>query len=232
MRALYRWFAVFLLLWATGASAMTRPTPSPEWSNRAPATNTPVSEVTFVIFDTETTGLSAHKDRLVEIAVSKFRGGKILENKSWLINPCRPIAEIVVAVHRITDSMLHDKSDFKAVYPEFEQFIRGAVAMAHNAHFDVGFIHEECLRNGLRPPPNLALDTLPMFRKWFPQVKHHNLDALNETLKLVPEDRHRAQSDTDETVLIFLKGISQQPPGYTLGDLIRDAHRPLWFTAP
>jgi len=55
---------------------------------------------------------------------------------------------------------------------------------------------------------------------------------MNDALKLTPEDRHRAQSDTDETVLIFLKGLQQQPPGYTLADLLRDARHPLWFTVP
>ncbi|MCX7009335.1 MAG: 3'-5' exonuclease [Kiritimatiellaeota bacterium] len=132
----------------------------------------------------------------------------------------------------ITDEAVRGKPAFKTVYPEFEQFIRGAVVMAHNAHFDVGFIREECLRNGLRPPPNLALDTLPMFRKWFPQVKKHNLDELGKELKVLPEDRHRAMGDTLETVLIFQKGIHQQPASYTFGDLLRDARKPLRFTVP
>ena len=44
----------------------------------APTTNTPVNEVTFVLFDTETTGLSSHKERLIEIAAIKFQGEKVL----------------------------------------------------------------------------------------------------------------------------------------------------------
>jgi DNA polymerase III epsilon subunit family exonuclease len=198
----------------------------------APTTNTPVAAVTFVLFDTETTGLSAHKERLVEIAAIKFCGDKVLEEKQWLINPGRLIPAEAIKIHHITDAMVAGKPDFKTVYPEFEQFIRGMVVLAHNAHFDVGFIREECLRNGLRPPPNLALDTLPMFRKWFPQVKKHNLDELGKALQVLPEDRHRALGDTLETVLIFQKGLHLQPAGYSFGDLLRDARQPLRFTAP
>jgi DNA polymerase-3 subunit alpha (Gram-positive type) len=197
-----------------------------------PATNTPVAAVTFVLYDTETTGLSPRKERIIEIAATKFLGGKVLEEKAWLINPGRPIPPEAMAIHHITDADVRDKPDFKTVYPEFEQFIRGAVVMAHNAKFDVGFIREECVRNNLQPPSNLALDTLPMFRTWFPHLKRHDLDTLNTAFQIKQENRHRAQSDTADAVRIFWKGLKQQPDGFTFGELLRAAQRPLWFTAP
>lgn len=199
---------------------------------QVPDTNALVSSVTFVLYDTETTGLSPHKERLIEIAATKFRGEKILAEKSWLINPGRPIPPEATAVHHITDADVQGKPNFKTVYPEFEQFIRGAVVMAHNAKFDVGFIREECLRNNLQPPINLVLDTLPLFRKWFPQSKHHSLDALNELFHIKQDNRHRADADTADTLLIFWKGLKQQPANYTFGDLLRDAQHLLWFTTP
>jgi DNA polymerase III epsilon subunit len=225
---------ILALLFSSAAQAMSifRGEPAMELPAGAPASNTPVGEVTFTVYDTETTGLGPQKERIIEIAAIKFQGTNVLAEKQWLIHPGRPIPAEATKVHHITDEAVRDKPGFKTVYPEFEQFIRGSVVMAHNAHFDVGFVREECLRNGLRPPPNLALDTLPMFRKWFPQVKRHNLDELGKALKVLPPDRHRAMADTLEAVLIFQKGIGQQSAAYTFGDLLRDARKPLRFTAP
>jgi DNA polymerase III epsilon subunit family exonuclease len=226
--------AVALLLSASASQAMSlfRSEPITDLPADVPATNTLAGEVTFTFYDTETTGLGPQKERIIEIAAIKFQGTNVLEQKQWLLDPGRPIPPDATKIHHITDADVRGKPGFKTVYPEFEQFIRGSVVMAHNAHFDVGFVREECLRNGLRPPPNLALDTLPMFRKWFPQVKRHNLDELGKTLKVLPPDRHRAMADTLEAVLIFQKGIGQQSAAYTFGDLLRDARKPLRFTAP
>ncbi len=223
---------VWLSLSAAHAMSVFRGEPSAGLPAGAPATNTPVGEVVFSFYDIETTGLGPRAERIIEIAAIKFQGTNVLEQKQWLLHPGRPIPPDATKIHHITDADVRGQPDFKAVYPEFEQFIRGTVVMAHNAPFDVSFIREECLRNGLRPPPNLALDTLPMFRKWYPQVKRHNLDELGKALKVLPPDRHRALADTLEAVLIFQKGIAQQPAGYTFGDLLRDARKPLRFTAP
>jgi DNA polymerase III epsilon subunit family exonuclease len=224
--------ALLLTLPAAQAMSVFRSEPASALPIDAPASNTPVAEVTFVFYDTETTGLGPQKERIIEIAAIKFQGTNLLEQKQWLLNPGRPIPPDATKIHHITDVDVRGQPDFKTVYPEFEQFIRSTVVMAHNAPFDVSFIREECLRNGLRPPPNLALDTLPMFRKWFPQVKRHNLDELGKALKVLPPDRHRAMADTLEAVLIFQKGIGQQPAAYTFGDLLRDARKPLRFAAP
>jgi len=202
----------------------------------APATNavlrpdTPVAEVTFVAFDTETTGLNAARDRLVEVAAVKFRRGQVLAEKTWLINPGRPIPPAAQAVHHITDAMVRGQPDFKTVYPAFEQFCRGAVLLAHNAHFDVSFVSAECARNGLPSPANLCVDTLPLSRVWFPDLASHSIGSLSTNLQLNAGGFHRALSDTMYLMLIFEWGRRQQPPGWTLDALFRAGHPPLRFT--
>ena len=198
----------------------------------APAGNTPVAEVTFVAFDTETTGLSPRQDRLVELAAVKFRQGRVLEEKTWLINPGQPIPPAAEAVHHISNAMVRHQPDFKAVYPEFERFIRGTILMAHQARFDVAFISAECARHGLEPPPNPVLDTLPLFRHWFPTLASHSIASMTTNLNLAAGSFHRALSDTMYMVLIFGKGCRQEPPGLTLDALFQAAHPPLQFTSP
>ena len=197
-----------------------------------PAASTPVAEVTFVAFDTETTGLSAQRERLVEIAAVKFRNGRVLAEKTWLINPGRPMPPAAEQVHHISDTMVRDKPDFKTVYPEFAQFIGDAVLLAHNARFDVAFVSAECTRHSLPPPPNPVLDTLPLFRRWFPQFASHSIASLSTNLNLTAGALHRAQSDTMSLVLIFEQGRRQESPAWTLEALSQTAHQPLRFTRP
>ena len=198
--------------------------------NALPPTNTPVSDITFVLFDVQTTGYNFAQDRLLKIAAIKFCGGKILQEKQWLTNPGRLGSTNAHIFHPVTEEAMRDRPDFKTIYPEFEQFICGTVMMAHNANFDMSFIREECLRNELHPPANPVLNTLPLFRKWFPQCKRHNLDDLSRDLKIASEERPYPMSDTMKAVLIFQKGLKQLPANYTFGELLHDAHHLLWFT--
>ncbi|MCX6996333.1 MAG: 3'-5' exonuclease [Kiritimatiellaeota bacterium] len=191
-----------------------------------------MADVIFVAFDTETTGLNARKDRLVELAAVKFQLGRVLEEKTWLINPGQPIPPAAEAIHHISDAMVRNKPDFKTIYPEFERFIRGAVLLAHNARFDVSFLSAECARQRRAPPPNPVLDTLPLFRHWFPTVKSHSITSLTTNLNLTAGTFHRASSDTMYMVLIFEKGCRQEPPGLTMNALSHAAHQPLHFTLP
>ena len=87
-----------------------------------PKLSTPISSLTIVVFDTETTGLSPSKDRVVEIGAIKIRNGEIVEERDWLINPQQPIPPRATKVHGISDKMVKDKPTFAAVYAEFQEF--------------------------------------------------------------------------------------------------------------
>ena len=108
------WMCSFLVMFSAVAADST-PVVPPVF--RMPTANTRMENITFVIFDTETTGFSPVKDRLVEIGAVKVRDGKSLGEKTWLINPQRYIPSYVQAVHHITPEMIKNSPTFAQVYP-------------------------------------------------------------------------------------------------------------------
>ncbi len=194
-----------------------------------PSRTSLVSDVTFVAFDTETTGFSAKRDRIVEIAAVKFRNGKIIEEKTWLINPKQNIPYWAERVHGISDSMVKDAPTFQQFYPEFEEFIDDCVLMAHNAKFDISFVAQELTREGRELPGNQVIDSLNLFRKWFPDSQSYTLMDLARKADIHAGMPHRAMTDSLYLFLIFNKKISEQQHNMTLHDLYEEAKGPLKF---
>jgi DNA polymerase-3 subunit alpha (Gram-positive type) len=192
-------------------------------------TDQAISNTTFVFFDTETTGLSPKWHRILEIGAIKVRNGEVIETKSWLLNPQRSIPEGSLRVHGITWDMVKDKPTFAEIYPEFVAFIQDAVLVAHNARFDVSMVRAEIRRAGLQIPPNQVIDTLKLFRRWFPDAKSHRLGALADDLGVAGDPLHRAASDSMYDVLILNKGLGQKQDIQTLADLLSDAGGSMHF---
>jgi DNA polymerase III epsilon subunit family exonuclease len=177
-----------------------------------PEPSTPVAEIVFVAFDTETTGFSPKNDRLIEIGAVRFRGnGEILAVTNWMINPGMPIRPQATEVNGITDAMVADAPSFSVVCPEFISFFDGAVLLAHNAAFDVAFLRVEFERAGTAAPVFPVLDTLTLFRGWFPQAKSYALEPLAQYLGLQDEVWHRADADSFHLIDIFKVGVKSRP---------------------
>jgi len=179
--------------------------------------------VPLVFLDTETTGLNSGRDRIVEIAVVRSYNGRVVERRSWLIDPGMRIPHSAVKVHGITDEMVVGKGSFAEVFPEVERFLGNAVVLCHNARFDSAFLKHEIARAGLVNPGNLVIDTLPLSRKWFPESPRHSLEAMAEYLKIKAGSFHRAMGDADLLYLVFRKGMESESPQVTVGDLMNKA---------
>ena len=193
------WICSFLVIFSAVA-ADSNPVVPPAF--RMPTANTRMGNITFVIFDTETTGFSPAKDRLVEIGAVKVRDGKVLGEKTWLINPRRYIPWYVQQVHHITPEMVKDMPTFAEIYPEFLEFIDGSVLIAHNAPFDIRFIAAEAARNNMPAPKNGVLDSLALFRNWYPDLKNHRVsDLLN--LFEISSDGLQAHRATDDSLFVY-----------------------------
>jgi len=133
-----------------------------------------------IIFDTETTGLDAREDRVIEFGgvelVNRFPTGRSFH---VYINPQgRRVHPEAQAVHGISDADLADKPIFGAIASELSAFIDGAILVAHNAGFDMGFMNAEFARLDLPPiDPGLVIDTLAIARRKHP-MGPNSLDAL------------------------------------------------------
>jgi len=190
------------------------------------AAATPLSDVTFVAFDVETTGLSADQDRIIELGAVKYKNGKIIKSTSWLINPGRPIKNFFI--HHITDDMVAGHPGFKEVFPAFCQFSAGCVLIAHNAPFDMRFISAELRRNCMSPPDEPVIDSLRLFRTWFPKAPSHSIGHLIRYFSLPDTTFHRAKNDAEYLLRIMEIGLKQRP-NITLEQLKADAGGYLYF---
>ncbi len=109
----------------------------------------PLREVTFVVVDLETTGGSSATCEITEIGAVKVRGGEVLGEFQTLVNPCGGIPPFIAVLTGITDAMVAGAPRLDQVLPAFLEFSRGAVLVAHNAPFDLGFLRAGCERHGL-----------------------------------------------------------------------------------
>ncbi len=177
-----------------------------------PDAATPVTNLTFTAFDTETTGFSPKNDRIVEIGAVRFRGdGEILAVTNWLINPGMPMPFYATQANGITTEMVSGAPVFSAVWPEFAAFCQDSILLAHNANFDAGFLRAELTRAGVEPPDLTVGDTLPLFRCWFPQAKSYALEPLSVYLGVQGGNYHRAEADSFHIINIFNAGMKLRP---------------------
>ncbi|SAL84332.1 DNA polymerase III subunit epsilon [Caballeronia choica] len=153
----------------------------------------PADPVVFV--DLETTGGSLGIDRITEIGIVEV-GPSGLTQWSSLVNPQKPIPAFIQNLTGITDSMVRDAPTFDELASNLFERMNGRLFIAHNAHFDHGFLRGEFKRIGLKFQPDV-LCTVQLSRAVYPAEKRHGLDALVERHALVPAARHRALADAD-----------------------------------
>lgn len=156
-----------------------------------------ILQQTFVAFDTETTGLWAPANRVVEIGAVKFQFGQSkTEVFNTLVNPKRPIPAEVIRIHGITDEMVTDAPIAKDAISAFMSFCgEDSVLIAHNAPFDISFVGCEMERFELDFGNNLILDTVDLFKRYYPNLASYSLLALSRHFSTAKSQEHRALGD-------------------------------------
>jgi DNA polymerase-3 subunit epsilon len=162
----------------------------------------PLSQVTFVVVDLETTGGSASDDAITEIGAVKVRGGEVLGEFQTLVRPAAAIPALIAVLTGITDSMVADAPRIDAVLPSFAEFVRGAVLVAHNAPFDLGFLRAASARTRVELPHVDALDTARLARRVLTrdEAPDCRLRTLARLFHATTEPCHRALADARATV--------------------------------
>lgn len=193
--------------------------------------STPLRDLTYVVFDTETTGLMPEQgDEIVQIAGVRLVNGRRVSGESFdsLVNPGRSIPPASTKVHGITEAMVANADPIESVGRRFHRFAEGAVLIAHNAPFDMAFLKRHARGIGASFD-NPVLDTVLLSAVLYGQTEKHTLDALTERLGIAipPDLRHTAMGDTVATADAFLKmlPILKGQGIETFGDILTEVRR-------
>ena len=175
---------------------------------------TPLRETTFVVFDLETTGGRAGDDMVTEIGAVKIRGGEVLGEFATLVDPERGIPPQVVSLTGITQFMVTGAPRMDTVLPAFLEFAAGAVLVAHNSGFDIGFMKAACERYGYHWPKAGVVCTVRLARRVLSrdEAPSCRLSALAQLFQTSTQPTHRALDDARATVEVLHRLLERVGP--------------------
>ena len=177
-------------------------------------------DTTYCVLDLETTGLSAKTEKITEIGIMKIENGEVVDKFSEFVNPEKHIPERVQEITGITDDMVIDSPKIEELFPKILEFIKGSVLVAHNATFDIGFLKNVAKELGYEFDYTYV-DTLPLARKLYPNLKKHKLGKIAEHLGIEVLVAHRALDDVDTTVKVLSQMMKElkKRGAKTVGDI-------------
>lgn len=166
-----------------------------------------LNETRFVVVDTETTGLDAAADEIVEMALVEVWRGTIRPLWSSLIKPSRPIDPEASAVSHISNNMVATAPDPARIIPVIKHHAADAIFVAHHAAFDRSFVS-----NLIGSDEHKWICTRRIARQLWPDAPRHKNQVLRYWLPLdVPDDlgSHRAAEDAMVTAHLLLREIER-----------------------
>lgn len=172
-----------------------------------------LADATFVVADVETTGLSAEKNRITEVACVLVRGGEIVGEKRSLVNPEQFIPVAIQQMTGITNAMAFAAPKGGEIFPEIRAWIPDdAIFTAHNVGFDYDFLQNSFRRHGVPEMHHPRLCTARLARRILPARKSWALQHLAAYFGIRVQGRHRALGDAHATAkaLIEMLDIMQE----------------------
>lgn len=170
-----------------------------------------INNCSFVILDTETTGLEASMgDKIISLAALKIRNSLIQENEflDELINPERDIPWESVKIHRITDEHVRGKPTLPELQSKINLFLKKSILIGHNIEFDKKFIYQDAANSDLskRMKKITSIDTIYLTAALYPDLENYDLSYLCEHFNIRTNDqiRHSALGDCWITARLFL----------------------------
>ena len=175
----------------------------------------------YAILDIESTGGKYNEEGIMEIAIHRFDGHKVVDKFISLINPERDIQPFVVNLTGINNKMLVTAPKFHEVAKRIVEITQDAVIVAHNAQFDYRILRTEFRRLGY-DFKRKSLCTVDLSKKLIPEAESHSLGKLVRSLGIAVSDRHRANGDALATLKLFKLLLSKDSEKTIITEVIRE----------
>ncbi|TMW73243.1 PolC-type DNA polymerase III [Alteribacter natronophilus] len=159
----------------------------------------PLADDTYVVFDVETTGLSAVYNTIIELAAVKIRDGEIVDRFEAFANPGEKLSPTIIELTGITDDMVEDAPEPGKVLKDFHEWMKDDILVAHNASFDMAFLDAGFKKIGYPKTPNPVIDTLELARLLYPTFRNYRLNTLCKKFNIELVSHHRAIYDAEAT---------------------------------
>ena len=167
-----------------------------------------LSDITYTVVDTETTGLDPFSDEIISIGAVRIVNGRLLKNEIFnvLVNPERDVPEESIKIHGIRPEMLHGQPTIDKMLPLLHQFTENTVLVGHNVAFDMRMFQ---MKENISPVRFTlpVLDTMFLSAVIHPMYRDHSLEAISDRLGIMINGRHTALGDALATAEILLKCI-------------------------
>ena len=172
-----------------------------------------LEDAEFVVFDLETTGLSAARDRICEIGAVRVRGLEPADSFQSLVNPGVRLPEQVARLTGMRDKELRQAPAVSTVLRRFLSFAGDELLVAHNARFDQRFLERQLLSVHGRRLSEPPLCTAALARRLLDgRLRRVGLASLAHFFGVPTRPCHRALPDAEATaeVLVHLIGLAQE----------------------
>lgn len=156
----------------------------------------------YIIFDLETTGLTAGENEIIEIGAIKYKSGVEISTFHSYIKPTVLIPHNITELTGITDNVVCDAKDAKSVLQDFVKYIQDSVLIAHNSDFDMSFLQTEIYYFFNYTLSNNVIDTLKLSRRFLPNLSNHKLKTIKDYFKL-DRKSHNALDDCYITAELY-----------------------------
>ncbi|MCK4571573.1 3'-5' exonuclease, partial [candidate division WOR-3 bacterium] len=153
----------------------------------------------FIALDLETTGLDPKTDEIIEVGLSLFDGGKVVNEFINTVNPGKCVSDNILMLTGITQEELDKSSSITELLSEIKNFIKDKPLVGHNISFDTNFLKRYL------PISNYSYDTLKLSKIFLPFASSHKLSYVADYLGIPYENIHRAGDDAQLSGRVFLK---------------------------
>ena len=160
----------------------------------------------FVSIDIETTGLDPEKDEILELAAIKYLGGEETEIFSRVIKVEQPLKKETTDLTGITDGLLAKEGvEIVDALNDFWSFVGRAKLIGYNISFDMSFLRNASIENGVKMQANKCIDILQLARRKVTGTKNYKMSTVAGELGIEMEQKHRAESDCRLAFEIYRK---------------------------